>query len=97
MAGERAHARVQLHVRGLVQGVWFRASTRDEALRLGLTGWVRNEPDGSVTALAEGPRSALEALVQWARRGPPNARVDDLDVQWDEPTGEHDDFTVRRA
>jgi acylphosphatase len=89
------HARVHLRVRGLVQGVYFRASTRDEARRLHLTGWVRNEPDGSVTAVAEGPRAALEALVQWARQGPPNARVDHVDVQWSAPTGEDADFTVR--
>lgn len=54
--------RLELVVRGRVQGVYFRASTRDEARRLGLTGWVRNEPDGSVRVLAEGPRAALEAL-----------------------------------
>jgi acylphosphatase len=90
-------ARVHLHVRGLVQGVYFRASTSDEARRLHLTGWVRNEPDGSVTALAEGPRAAVEALVAWAHQGPPSARVDHVDVEWSAPTGEHQDFTVRHT
>ena len=90
-------ARVSLRVHGLVQGVYFRANTRDEAVRLGLVGWVRNEPDGSVSAVAEGPRAALDALVAWAHEGPAAARVDRVDVQWDDPTGEHDDFAVRRG
>jgi acylphosphatase len=90
-------ARVHLRVHGLVQGVYFRASTQSEARRLGLVGWVRNEPDGSVSATAEGPRTAVEALVAWAHHGPPAARVDRVDVQWETPTHEHDHFEVRRT
>lgn len=93
MATDRA--RVHLRVQGLVQGVYFRASTRDEARRLGLVGWVRNEPDGSVSAVAEGPRPALQALLAWAHHGPPSARVDQVDAQWSEATGEHQAFTIR--
>lgn len=88
-------ARVWLRVEGRVQGVWFRASTRAEASRLGLAGWVRNLPDGAVEAVAEGPREALETLVAWARRGPPGARVDQLQVDWEQPRGEPAGFVVR--
>ena len=63
---------------GRVQGVGFRYALRDEALRLGLAGWVRNRADGSVEALAQGDESALEQLVEWARRGPRLAKVDAL-------------------
>jgi acylphosphatase len=76
--------RVRAHIRvlGLVQGVAFRAYTVDEARRLGVRGTVRNLPDGSVEAEAEGERSAVEALVAWCRRGPPAARVDGVQVEW---------------
>ena len=75
------HARV----RGVVQGVAFRYSTRREALRLGLDGWVRNLPDGSVELRAAGREEALRELAAWLERGPPAARVTDLDVRWIEP------------
>jgi acylphosphatase len=92
MAGTR---RFRARVRGRVQGVFFRASTADEARRLGLAGWVRNEPDGAVALEAEGEEGALEALLAWCRVGPPAARVDDLAVEWIAPTGEVG-FAVRR-
>lgn len=63
-------------VSGKVQGVFFRASTRDEALRLGLSGQARNLPDGGVEVIAEGEPAALDALEHWLQRGPPAARVD---------------------
>jgi len=79
--------RVHGYLRGRVQGVWFRSSTREEALRLGLTGWVRNLPDGRVEFVAEGDEAALEDLVAWCRRGgPPMGRVDDLDLANETPT-----------
>ena len=67
-----------LHLRifGRVQGVWFRESMRREAERLGVAGWVRNQPDGSVEAVAQGAPAAVDALVAWARIGPPQARVE---------------------
>ncbi|MDA8256397.1 MAG: acylphosphatase [Betaproteobacteria bacterium] len=65
-----------LHIVGRVQGVWFRESMRSEAERLGVTGWVRNAPDGSVEAVVQGPDAAVDALVAWAHTGPPQARVD---------------------
>jgi acylphosphatase len=65
----------RLLITGRVQGVGFRFALRREAERLGLRGWVRNRSDGSVEALAHGSPDALDALAQWARRGPPAARV----------------------
>ncbi|HEY0503970.1 MAG TPA: acylphosphatase [Lysobacter sp.] len=66
-------------VSGKVQGVFFRASAREQALELGLRGWARNLPDGRVEVLAAGDDAALDALTAWLREGPPMARVDDLE------------------
>jgi acylphosphatase len=71
----------QIRVRGRVQGVGFRDALRVEALRLGVRGWVRNCADGSVQALLQGNDDAVEHLVQWARRGPPLARVRAMDEE----------------
>jgi len=69
-----------LHIVGRVQGVRFRESMRAEADRLRVTGWVRNAPDGSVEAVVQGPDTAVDALIAWARIGPPQARVDRIDL-----------------
>lgn len=65
-------------VRGKVQGVFFRASTRKVALELGLLGWAKNCPDGSVEVLASGPENAVSQLTTWLQQGPAHARVDDV-------------------
>ena len=70
---------VHLRIRGRVQGVFFRANARNEATRLGLSGWVRNMPDGSVEALAHGPAAAVADFVDWCAEGPPSARVDSVE------------------
>jgi acylphosphatase len=84
--GVPSRVRVRAVVSGRVQGVWYRESCRQEAERLGVAGWIRNNPDGSVELEAEGARAAVEELLAWARLGPPRAvvstvRVDDLALQ----------------
>ncbi len=72
---------VKLKVHGLVHGVFFRASLSELASERGIAGWVRNLPDGSVEALLEGDESEVAKVVEWARRGPPRARVDSVKVE----------------
>lgn len=88
-------ARLHLFVEGRVQGVYYRASAAEEALRLGLVGWVRNLRDGRVELVAEGPQASLEALLAWSRRGPPTAGVRAVDAHWSEPVGGMAGFGVR--
>ena len=70
-----------LRITGRVQGVGYRDALRSEALARGISGWVRNRRDGTVEAVLQGDRAAVEALVAWARRGPPAARVTGIDEQ----------------
>lgn len=88
---------LELRITGRVQGVGFRDALRHEAGKLGVTGWVRNRRDGSVEALVQGAPAALEALVAWARRGPPGSRVDEIGTENlpDEPV--HASFEQRRS
>ncbi len=90
---ETLRAHVVIH--GLVQGVYFRASTRDEAIRLGVGGWVRNLPDGSVEAVFEGEKKKVEEIVGWSYRGPSGARVIKVDLTWEPYKGEFGRFDVR--
>jgi len=90
-----AQVRVRIRVHGRVQGVWFRAHTRDAGRRLGVAGWVRNEADGTVAAVAEGSRASCEALVAWCHEGSPLSRVERVEAAWEEPTGRHDRFEAR--
>ena len=78
---------VDVTVTGMVQGVFFRAEAQQEAYRLGVAGWVRNEPDGTVAAHLEGEPGAVEAMVAWCREGPRRARVESVDVRDAEATG----------
>lgn len=89
-------ARAHVIVRGKVQGVYFRGYTQQEALAAGVTGWVRNLPDGSVEAVFEGEREAVERLVAWCRKGSPAARVTEVEVTWEDWRGEFKDFVIRR-
>jgi acylphosphatase len=77
-----------------VQGVGFRYQARSRAKSLGLAGFVRNLPDGSVEAVFEGEDQRVESMVEWSRHGPPGARVDDVEVSWEQSTGEQG-FAVR--
>jgi acylphosphatase len=90
MASGRAH----IVIEGRVQGVYYRASLKDEAERFGLKGWVRNLPGGEVEATVEGDESAIEALVAWCRNGPPRAAVDNVTVESEAPLGDFDTFLI---
>jgi len=89
--------RARLHIQGSVQGVGYRYSTKAVAEKLGLSGSVVNLPDGSVEAVAEGERAAVERLVAWCRGGPPGARVKSVGVRYEEPTGEGGPFEILRG
>jgi acylphosphatase len=86
--------RVQVRIRGQVQGVFFRAEARARAESLGVAGWVRNAEDGSVEAVFEGDEQRVDSMVDWCRRGPSGARVDDVEVEPEQPKGETG-FSVR--
>lgn len=92
----QAFYRLHLIIRGSVQGVGFRWALSRQARALALAGWVKNNPDGSVEALAEGPRAALEALMGWSRKGPSLAHVETVEANWAPATHEFWDFTLRR-
>ena len=81
-------------VTGRVQGVFFRAWLRDQAAELGLTGWVRNCPDGRVDAHVEGEEAAVEQMIERLHRGPPSAEVEDVHL-WDVAPCDFDDFEIR--
>ena len=89
-------ARLNVLIQGEVQGVFFRASALEQAQNLNLTGWVRNLADGSLEAEAEGRRYALEEFLNWARRGPPAARVENVIVRWAPFQGEYRTFRIDR-
>ncbi len=86
--------RVRLRVTGIVQGVFFRGETRRQATKLGLDGYVRNMPDGTVEVVAEGNDHRVEELIAWCRKGPPHARVDDVAVVEEEPSGGESGFRI---
>ena len=86
--------RMHVIVHGLVQGVSFRHYTHRQALELGITGWVRNRPDGTVEALLEGPEEAVRNMVEWCRNGPPAAKVERLEVTHEDYRGEYKSFNI---
>ncbi len=87
-------ARAQVLISGRVQGVFYRAFTRDQARARGLKGWVRNLPDGRVAALFEGSRDAIEGMILWCHEGPPYAAVDEVLVDWQPYLGDQADFRI---
>lgn len=88
-------ARLEATVHGLVQGVYFRQYTWQEARRLNLVGWVANQPDGTVRVVAEGPEAALRQLLEFLDRGSPAARVERVESAWPAATGSFVVFQVR--
>lgn len=95
--GDRPDARLHVRVSGRVQGVGFRAFVLEAARRLELTGWVRNVGADGVESVAEGPRPKLESFLETVRVGPRAARVDQVRVEWEPPSGEFHGFEVRRS
>ncbi|MFB6119607.1 MAG: acylphosphatase [Halobacteriaceae archaeon] len=91
----RAATRAHVFVSGTVQGVFFRATTRDEARDAGVEGWVRNLDDGRVEAVFEGSEDAVERMVEFCHEGSPAADVTDVEVSYEDPQGE-DGFRIRR-
>ena len=92
MESVRAH----FYIKGLVQGVSYRAWTQNTAQKVGLTGWVRNLEDGRIEAIIEGDRDRARELIKLIKKGPKLAKVEHIDVCWEEATGEFDSFEILR-
>ncbi len=88
------NTRVHAFIAGRVQGVAFRWETQRVAEQQQVHGWVRNLPDGRVEAVFEGPRPQVEAVLEWCRQGPAIARVEVVDVQWEDFKGEFEGFSI---
>lgn len=91
---ESIKKRVHVLISGQVQGVWYRASTKDQADLLGLTGWVRNTPDGKVEAVFEGKESDIQKMLLWCWEGPDLAKVIDVNINFEEYIDEFDSFKI---
>ena len=87
--------RLHLIIKGRVQGVFFRVSTKKKANYLNLSGWVKNLANGDVEVVAEGEKEKLQELLKWTWQGPPSARVDDIEASWEEYKEEFDTFSIR--
>ena len=91
----RAGKRLHVLISGRVQGVFFRAATREHANRLSLRGWVRNLPDGRVEALFEGEEEHLAEILGWCHQGPPGSLPEEIESRWEQATGEFRNFRIR--
>ncbi|MEM5871841.1 MAG: acylphosphatase [Candidatus Aenigmatarchaeota archaeon] len=89
------NARVHLLISGKVQGVFFRANTRKVANEIGVTGWVRNVPNGMVEVVAEGRKNQLDRLIEFCKKGPEGAKVEDIEINWEKYKGEFKDFEIK--
>ena len=87
--------RAELKITGRVQGVFYRQSTKETAIQLGLTGWAKNCPDGSVAAVFEGEREAVDDGIEWCRQGPSAAHVTEVTVDWQDFQNEFSGFRIR--
>ena len=86
--------RAHVFVSGRVQGVFFRTETKYKADSQGVKGWIRNLPDGRVEAVFEGEEDTVKTLIEFCKRGPPGARVVNVDLVWEDFTGEFDGFKI---
>ncbi|MBU1102780.1 acylphosphatase [Patescibacteria group bacterium] len=87
--------RARINVFGDVQGVFFRADAKARAQELGLTGWVKNEPDRTVRILAEGAEDQIKEFIDWCKNSPGFAKTDKVEVKWEEVKGEFNSFDIR--
>lgn len=87
--------KAHIYISGAVQGVFFRSSAKEKADEVGVFGFVRNLPDGRVEAIFEGEKDEVEEIVDWCRQGPGIAKVERLDLIWEDYTGEFDKFEIK--
>jgi acylphosphatase len=87
---------VHIFVSGSVQGVFYRSNTRKKAKELGIKGWVRNLYDGRVEVTAEGEEEDLKKFIEWCKKGPELAFVENIEVEWNDYKGKYEDFSVVR-
>jgi acylphosphatase len=90
-------ARAHLIISGRVQGVCFRMLAEETAKKIGITGWVRNTDRGTVEVIAEGDKDLVEKMVAWCHKGPPAARVDKVELEWEPFHGDMTDFRTARS
>ena len=95
--GDMEKVRAHLIIEGIVQGVFFRANTKETAERNGVHGWVRNRPDGTVEAVLEGEEEMVKKVIEWCHKGPIGAVVENVNTAWQEYKGEFNSFTVIRG
>jgi acylphosphatase len=88
-------SKVHVIISGRVQGVWFRAYTKQKAVQLGLTGWVRNTLDGNVEAVFEGEENLIQEMLDWCHHGPPSAEVEKVEVEKQTPSNDFDQFSIK--
>lgn len=88
------NVKAHLIITGLVQGVYYRVTARQEARTLGITGWVKNRQDGAVEAVIEGNRESILKFIDWCRQGPPGAQVSHVKVDWENFRGEYQRFRI---
>jgi acylphosphatase len=86
---------VHVMITGRVQGVWFRATTRQKAEQIGITGWVRNTRDGCVEAIFEGEENCVKEMIEWCHRGPPLAKIENVEVKNQSLTNGFDGFSIK--
>ena len=86
---------VHILISGKVQGVWFRANTRQKAEQLNIKGWVRNTSDGKVEAIFEGKQDNIKEMLDWCRQGPPLAKVEDIKIEDKTQSKGYDGFTIK--
>ena len=86
--------RAHLYIEGNVQGVFFRRSAKSKAGELGVVGLIRNRKDGSVEAIAQGPKTKVDAFIKWCKKGPPFAKVEKVEVEWKKNLEDFEEFEV---